>query len=283
MFKQTLKRNFLPLIGGTLACLAIPTTPIAQQHSYASAPNFVDLVEFADPAELIVRAQIRKQAEVESERSPGLRPGYVRLYIEARTIALLSGSVPVGEALRYLVDVPLDASGKAPKLKKAEVLIAGRTVPSRPGEIQLATPTSQIMWTQDVEMRLRPILSQMASPGAPPRITGIRDALSIAGTLAGESETQIFLNSQSGDPVSITVIRRPGQTPVWGVSWSEIVDQAARPPAAETLEWYRLACSLPGEIAQSAMLGSDAASQARTRQDYAFVLRGLGPCQRSAG
>ena len=27
----------------------------------------------------------------------------------------------------------------------------------------------------------------------------------------------------------------PGQSPQWGVSWSEIVDQSARPPAAETL------------------------------------------------
>jgi hypothetical protein len=35
------------------------------------------------------------------------------------------------------------------------------------------------------------------------------------------------------------VIRRPGMDPTWGVSWSEIVDQSAGPPAPETVEWYR--------------------------------------------
>lgn len=285
-----LKKNIFGILLLSCACgaglFASDRAAMAQQKSFlatpAAGPAYADLADFADPAQTVVKAQIRKQAVVEPERSPGLAPGHVRLYIEARTLALLSGSVPVGESLRYLVDVPLDARGKPPKLRKQDVLIAGRTVPSRPGELQLATPTSQLLWTADIEARLRPILAELVAPDAPPRITGIRDALSIAGTLAGESETQIFLSTQTGDPVSITVIRRPNQPPAWGVSWSDIVDQAARPPRADTLEWYRLACFLPPAISAQVMLSTDAVSQARTREDYALVLRGLGPCGRTA-
>lgn len=281
------KSNKIPVI--LCACMGVWAAPaleigaMAQENSYSAGPSFADLADFADPAQIVLKAQIRKQAAVERERSPGLAPGYVRLYIEARTLALISGTVPVGESLRYLVDVPLDARGKVPKLRKKDVLLAGRMVPSRPGEIQLATPTSQRMWTQDVEDRLRPILSQLAAADAPPRIIGIRDALSIEGTLAGESETQIFLSTESGDPVSINIVRRPGQAPDWGVSWSDIVDQSASPPQPETLEWYRLACFLPGTISPQVMLARDAASLARTREDYALVLRGLGPCGRTTG
>ena len=282
MFINSKLPILVTLCAAVWAAPGLETAVTAQENSYSSGPSFADLADFADPAQIVVKAQIRKQATVEPERSPGLEPGYVRLYIEARTLALISGTVPVGESLRYLVDVPLDARGKPPKLRKKDVLLAGKMVPSRPGELQLATPTSQRLWTQDAEDRLRPVLSQLAAADAPPRITGIRDALSIEGTLAGESETQIFLNTETGDPVSINIVRRPGQAPDWGVSWSDIVDQSASPPQPETLEWYRLACFLPGTISPQVMLARDAESLARTREDYALVLRGLGPCGRTA-
>lgn len=261
-----------PVIG--VSAQDIPSVP---QASYA------DLVDLADPSEIVLRAEIRKQAEVEPERAPGLAPGYVRLYIEARTLALISGDVPVGESLRYLVDMPLDSRGKAPKVKKREVLLFARTVPGQAGNIQLVGPSAQLMWNADIEARLRPVLTELAAPDSPPKITGIRDAISIEGNLVGESETQIFLSTETNDPVSISVIRRPAQPPVWGVSWSDIIDQAAQPPRRESLDWYRLTCFLPQKLPERAVLSSNAASKARTRSDYAFVLSQLGECERVRG
>ncbi len=260
---------------------AIPGTAMGQGINPGFEPTYADLVDHADPAQIVVKAQIRKQATVERERSPGLAPGNVRLYVEARTAALISGSVPIGESLRYLVDVPMTAKGKAPKLRKQDVLIFGRAVPGKPGEIQLATPTSQLVWTPELEARLRPILAELMAAGAPPAVTGIRDALSIAGNLAGESETQIFLATQTGDPVSLSVLRAPGRAPVWGVSWTEIVDQSARAPSPDTLEWYRLACFLPRALPAQAILADDPVSRDRTRMDYAHVLSQLGACTRN--
>ena len=203
---------------------------------------------------MVIRAQIRRQIEVERERAPGLALGFARLYIEARTLALVAGNAPIGESLRYLVDVPLDERGKVPELKKQEVLLFANPVAGRAGEVQLSGPGAQQMYSPELEARLRPILADLVARDAPPVVTGVRDALSVPGNLAGESETQIFLETSDGSPVSLTILHRPGRSPVWGVSWGEIIDQAARPPEPETIRWYRLACALPDRLPSGANL-----------------------------
>lgn len=271
----------LTCIAGAFGLFASAIPAISQDFSSSPDLTYVDLMDLSDGAELILTAQIRKQAELRPERAVGVQPGYTRLYIEARTSALLSGSVPVGESLRYLVDVPLAANGKAPKLKKRDVIVFARPVPGRPGEVQLMTRSSQILWSADRESRLRNVLQELVGPDAQPSITGIRDAFSISGNLAGESETQIFASTESDGPVSLSVIRRPGQTPVWGVSWTDIVDQAARPPERNTLAWYRLACFLPQQLPSSALMGDDSAARQQAQTDYKLILTELGQCQRN--
>lgn len=274
-------RNLLiPLFVG-LAAVAMPAGAQAPDAPIARGPTYADLVAISEDAPLVIKAVVKRQAQVAPERAPGLAPGFARLYIEAETQALLAGTVPVGESLRYLVDVPLDARGKVPKFKKEEVLLFARPVPGRPREVQLVDPQAQLAWSPELEARLRPVLAQLASAERPPVVTGVRDALSIAGTLVGESETQLFLDTENDGPVSITVVRRPGMEPRWGVSWSEIVDQSARPPRPETLGWYRLACFLPPQLPAEANLARDAESRTRAAEDYALVIAGLGPCTRN--
>jgi hypothetical protein len=125
------------------------------------------------------------------------------------------------------------------------------------------------------------VIAAFAAPDARPGVTGVRDVMSVPGNLAGESETQMFLDTATGEPVSLTVVRRPGMEPQWGVSWSEIVDQAARPPAPATVEWYRLACFLPRRLPADAFLQQDQASRRRAEADYAYILQQLGDCPRT--
>lgn len=273
-----ISRPFIPAI---LALSLCSSTVALAQGAPGPALTYADIVGLADGTPLVIKAQIRSQVAVGPERSPGLAAGHVRLYIEARTTALIAGSVPVGESLAYLVDVPLDANGKPPKLKKAEVILFARPVTSRPGQLQLIKPDAQLPYSAEFEARLRPVLAALVAPDAPPRITGVRDALAVEGTLVGESETQLFLDTANDGPVSVTVVRRPNQAPRWGVSWSEIVDQAARPPRPGTLAWYRLACALPERLPQQANLSRDARARSLAMQDYAFVMQQLGPCQRT--
>ena len=262
-----------PAAAQTSPAAAAPASPIA-------GPTYADLASLADAADLVIRARIRRQSLLEPARAPGLAPGFARLYVEADTLALIAGRASVGARLAYLVDVRLDPRGKVPKLKSREFVVFADPVPGRPGALQLVAPTAQLPWSAELEARLRPILAELYAPDAPPRITGVSEALAVPGTLSGESETQIFLATESGAPVSLSVLRRPGQAVQWGVSWGEIIDSAARPPAPETLRWYRLACALPPQLPSSANLARDLAERRLAASDYAFILSRLGPCER---
>ena len=261
---------------------ALAVTPLAAQEPVAQTQmTYADIVDLADKSPLVLRARIRDQATLEPERSPGLAPGHVRLYIEAETTALIAGNVPVGESLRYLVDLPLDEKGKAPKLKKQDVVLFARTVPGRPAEIQLVEADAQFPYSDAFADSLRSVLASLLAPSAPPRVTGVRDALAVEGTLVGESETQLFLDTENDGPVSVTVVRRPNQAPRWGVSWTEIVDQAARPPRRDTLEWYRLACFLPSGLPGEANISRDPRARTLAERDYTLVIQQLGACPRT--
>lgn len=256
-------------------------TPVPASAAAATAPTYADLATLSEASELVIRAQIRRQTTLKPERAPDVAPGFARLYVEAQTIALIAGRSSVGGTLAYLVDVPLDAKGKVPKLKKQDFVLFARSVPGRAGQLQLVSPTAQLAYTPDLEARLRPILTELyAAEGPPPRITGISDALAVQGTLTGESETQIFLATEDRSPVSITVLRRPGQQVQWGVSWGEIIDSSARPPQPETLRWYRLACALPAQLPSNANLAREADERRLAASDYAFVREAIGPCDR---
>jgi hypothetical protein len=132
------------------------------------------------------------------------------------------------------------------------------------------------------EQRVRHVLTQMLQGEQWPAITGVHEVMSVPGNLAGESETQIFLETRSGAPAAITVLRRPGMAPSWGVSWTDIVDQSARPPQPETLEWYALACFLPDDLPDESFIQRDSQSRQRAREDYALVLDQIGACSRSS-
>lgn len=281
-FLRNRATDFLAAIGLVIVPVgALQAQPAPAAQTDAGAPTYADLAALANSSELVVRAEIRRQATVEPERAPGLAPRYVRLYVTARTQALVTGTVPVGEELNFLADVPLNEKGKVPRLKRLEVLLFANSVPGRAGAIQLVAPSGMLQYSPDLDARLRPILSELASGSAPPPVTGVRDAFSVRGNLAGESETQIFLNTEGAVPASISVLRRPGRSPVWGVSWGEIIDAAARPPEPNSIGWYRLACSLPEQLPASALYSDDASARRQAAADYVLVKQSLGPCPRN--
>ncbi|NRD90687.1 hypothetical protein C8024_16400 [Sphingopyxis sp. BSNA05] len=101
------------------------------------------------------------------------------------------------------------------------------------------------------------------------------------GTIIGEGETQIFMETENGSPISITVLKRAGQQKFWAVSLGEIVDEAARAPVRNSLLWYRLACFLPRQLPGSALASDSPANARQARSDYQMVLDDLGNCPRS--
>lgn len=257
------------------SAFAQPAQPVAM------GPTYADLADLADSAPVVVKANVRKAIRVRNERAPGLKPGFGRLYVQARTTALLSGNSAIGESLAYLVDLPLDERGKVPSLKKQDVILFARAVPGRPGELQLIRPDAQLLATQANEARVREILTALVSPDAPAEVSGVREIIFVPGTLAGEGETQMFLTTKDRSAASITVRHEPNRPPLWGVSFSELVADVSRPPARGTLEWYRLACFLPPLPPSGANLSEGAFAKRQAEEDYRYVLRELGPCERT--
>lgn len=269
--------RFVPLV--CAAVLAVGAAPLPAPVE-GPAPTYADLVDLSDSAPLVLRAQIRRQSAVEPERARGVRPGWVRLYLQAQVDALLFGKTAVGQDQAYLVDVPLDARGKPPKLTKTAVLLFARPVPGRPGELQLVAPDAQISSTPARDAQVRGIIGELLAADAPAKVGALREAINVAGDLAGEGETQLFLTTAKGAPVAISVARKAGEAPRWSVSFSEVVENGVK-PAAGTLAWYRLACFLPRRLPQGANLSESAAERAQAETDYTFVLGELGTCRRT--
>jgi hypothetical protein len=265
-------------------CLAISAEPLTQNvvQTY-SGPAYADLADLADSAPLVILGEIRGMIRLEGARAANAPDGFARVYVEARGLEALRGVMPEGQELRYLADVPVDAKGRVASFKKAKVVLFARPVAGGNGEIQLISGDAQLAAVPEILQRLRPLLAELTAAGAPPRITGVSMALYQEGNLAGEGETQIFLNTASGTPAAIIVQHKTGQPPRWSLSFSEVVDPAGRPPVAETLPWYRLACFLPASLPTAANVGDSQEAKDRAMGDYLLVRRDVGVCERRRG
>ncbi|MFL6845165.1 MAG: hypothetical protein ACJ8ER_09825 [Allosphingosinicella sp.] len=261
------------------ALLAIAAAPAESQ---TSAPTYADLADLALAAPVAAQVRVVDAAAVKAERAPGLRPGMARFYVEGDLVSLIRAPQSLPARLSWLVDLPRDSKGKAPKLRKgSELLLLAAPVAGRPGELRLIAPDAQLPFTAERAATLRAIVREASSATPPPRIAGIGRAFHVPGAIRGESETQIFLQTAEGTPVSLTVLRRPGETPQWAVALSEIVDEAAAPPAPDTLLWYRLACGLPRALPRQSLAEADSDGVAAIQADYRLVLDRLGPCVRT--
>ncbi|HYI41413.1 MAG TPA: hypothetical protein VE053_13955 [Allosphingosinicella sp.] len=264
------------------ALVAVAAAPAESQPAVPPAPTYADLADLALAAPVAAQVRIAEATAVKAERAPGLAPGMARFYVEAGLVSLIRSPQSLPPRLSYLVDLPRDAKGKAPKLRKgSEYLLLAAPVPGKPGELRLAAPDAQIAFTPERAATLRSIVREASSASPPPRIAGIGRAFHVPGAIRGESETQIFLQTAGGTPVSLTVLRRPGETPLWAVALSEIVDEAAEPPAPGTLLWYRLACGLPSALPRQSLAEADPEGAKAIEADYRLVLERLGPCVRT--
>jgi hypothetical protein len=274
-----MRRICLPIFA-LLAAAAPP--PPGDSRDAAPALTYADSADLALAAPVAAQVRIVEADVLKDEQAAGVPAGLARFYVEADMVSLIRAPGPLPARTAYLVDLPRDSKGKAPRLKKGmEFLILAAPVPERPGELRLVAPDAQLPFTPAEAERLRAIVREAAGPSAPPRITGLGKAFHVPGAIPGESETQIFLQTADARPVSLSVLRRPGQTPQWAVALSEIVDEAAEPPAPGTLLWYRLACTLPPRLPAQSLGDADSEGAAATQADYRLVLERLGPCLRN--
>ncbi|WP_454278213.1 hypothetical protein [Sphingomonas sp. Marseille-Q8236] len=245
-----------------------------------TGPGYADMADLVLSAPVIADVTIRSAAAIKGAEAAGVAAGHQRFYVEADVGTLIRGAGGLPARVGYLFDAATDARGRAPRLKKMRVLIFARRVPNAADQLQLVAPDAQLAWTPDAEQRSRAITRDALSPDAPPVITGVGNAFYVPGSLPGEGETQIFLTTANNRPVSLSVLRRPGEDRRYAVALSEIVDESAAPPTRDTLLWYRLACALPESLPDHSTASLSPEDAGAARDDYRFVLQKLGPCGR---
>lgn len=250
-------------------------TPVAYTPS-----SYADVADVAVQSATIVDARIRRVRVVEAARAVGVPAHLVRLYIEADVGTVLYGRDPVAARVAYITDQPRLANGRAPRLGRQRVLLFARPV-TVTNQLQLVQPGAQLLWDAERDFTARAIATEMARGSPPPAITGVSQAFHVAGTVEGESETQIFLSTANGQPISLTILRRPSQLPRWAVAFGEIVDESAGTPARRSLGWYRLACGLPARLPSAAVTTSSAEDVRAIVRDYAIVTSAIGACDRA--
>jgi hypothetical protein len=269
-----------PVVAAAAASLLLAAVPDSRALAQPAGPTYADLADLSLTAPVAAHVRLKRATALKPGEAGNIGAGRTRFYVVAEMVSLIRGAEGLPAQVSYLADVA-HAGAKPPKLaKKSEYIILARPVPGRPGELQLVSPDAQMPYTPERATMLRSILREASAAEAAPRIIGIGRAFHVPGSLPGESETQIFLQTADNRPVSLSVLRRPGEAPRWAVALSEVTDDAAAPPSPNSLLWYRLACTLPKTIPPQSY--ADAADQADAiRADYRLVVEALGACART--
>ena len=271
------------LAAGLTAVIAQPVesqnVPVAPPG--AATVSYADLADLALPAPFVAHVRIADVDVLDRSEAPNVAPGHRRFLVDADVVALIRGAEGTPQRIHYMIDLPNDARGKAARLRKREEkLVMATPAGNRPGEVRLVAPDAQIPYSPAFADQLRAILREATAGSPAPRITGFGRAFHVPGSLAGESETQIFLQTADERPISLNVLRRPGEQPRWSVALSEIVDDAAGPPPPNSLLWYRLACTLPAALPARSLNEAAPNERGSIQADYRLILQRLGPCVR---
>jgi hypothetical protein len=278
----SLSRPFISAVSAAVfLASAAPAQTVPKSGAVMQEPGYADLADLALAAPLAAVVTVRSATRLKGADAVGVLPGRIRFYVEGDVETLIAGKAGLPARIGWLADVPLAPANRMPKLKKRRLIVLARPVPGRADMIQLVARDAQLDWSPALDQRLRAVLAAAYAADAPPAITGIGHAFHVAGSIPGEGETQMFLRTTNGRPVSLSVLRRPGEEPRWAVSLGEMVSDTAAAPQHDTLLWYRLACGLPSELSDESVADQLPEDAAQARRDYHFVLEKLGPCGRS--
>ncbi|HEY0012062.1 MAG TPA: hypothetical protein VGB79_04330 [Allosphingosinicella sp.] len=275
---------YIVAAGAALVSGSSYATDSQQQPAPASAPalTYADAADLAVSAPIAAHVRVVRASALRERDAPGVTAGHRRFLVTADVVSLIRAPDALPPRVSWLVDLPNDSRGRAARLaKRAELLVLAAPVAGRPGELRLAAPDAQLPYSAPLAERLRAIHRELAGGSPPPRITAVGRAFHVPGAIPGESETQIFLQTADQRPVSLSILRRPGEQPRWVVSLAEFVDENAAAARPETLLWYRLACTLPRTLPAQSMAAASGEEAQAIQADYQLVLQGLGPCTRT--
>lgn len=285
-----MKRRYSLFVAGlmvaglsTVSAAQVPqlTSAVTPAFAVPAANNsYADIADLVVISPLIVDVQVRKVTKVPVEQAVGVPANFQRMLIDADVLALIRGNDGVADKVRFLLDVPKDAKGKIPKLKKQRYFLMGSKAAGLPGTIKLSRPDALIEWSAGNDAMLRAITKEAVIIDAPQAIVGLTSAFHSPGTVIGAGETQIFVQARANQIYSLSIFSAPGEPKRWAVSTGEVIDESATAPQKSSLLWYRLACGLPRALDAKLVETAEQENVAKAQADYRFVLESLGPCDR---
>lgn len=261
-------------------------SPSIPPSIHAATPQLTD-AEWLRLAGLAVNSPVVIEGEVRRVRRIGGRA---------------AADVPAGES-RHLVELDLTAALKAPGVlpARAEWLWQGpgRNAPVAKGaqlqvfladpragpapevmQYRLIAPDAMRRRTPADDAALRAILGEARQPGAAGlMVTGVSAGFRTEGTVAGRSESQFFLTTTGGRPLTLTVTRTPDAPPAVSVATGDVIAASAQAIQPRTLVWRALSCGLPAQLPDT--LAESVAADPGLAEDYALARAGLADC--SAG
>jgi hypothetical protein len=256
--------------------------PVSAKNTPPSAQSpftYADIADLATPATAVMIVTIRSVVPTSKKDAAGPVSTLDSIYVEAQPRAVIRGSLTIPKRIAFLADMNRTAGAQS-SLKGQTVILFARPT-ANPAHYQLVSSQGILPHSPATETLARSIIAEMDGEVAAPVITRIGEAFHVAGTLEGEGESQIFLRTLTKAPVSLSIVRRPGLAPDFGVALGEIVDEAAGLPARNTLLWYRLACNLPPALPTASFAALEPANADAVQADYAALLDQLGQCPRS--
>lgn len=246
-----------------------------------NSASYDDIMSITLESELVVDIVAKKIKNLPASQSVGVRPDRKRVLIIAEVQSLIRGKTGLNSEVSFLFDAPIDSRGKIPKLKKLRFVAFGRHISGRNDFIRLTHTASMLLYSESLNNRVRNSIREVIADNAPQKITSISSAFHSPGTIIGEGETQIFLNTEFGQPMAISVTSKQGQNRRWSVSTSEVIDINATEPRRFSLLGYRLACSLPRSLSPSIIESINQDNREKLLSDYKLVIDSIGLCQRN--
>ncbi|WP_199553907.1 hypothetical protein [Sandaracinobacteroides hominis] len=256
--------------------MAQPKPAATPQTAPLSWTDWADLV-LASP--VILSATVDDVDRLGRKQAPDVPPGQVRALVTARLTAALKSPSVLPAAAAWLWQGEADARGRAPFSKALPVLVFGSPMtgggdPSvQP--LRLTAAHAQQPWSGASEATVRSILAEALKPAAQGlMVTAVKDGFHSEGDVPGRSESQFFLSTEGGRPLTLVVSRTAGTEPTVRVATGDLVDRAA-PVQRQTLLWRGLACGMPRALPAS--LAANPALSA----DYAAARTSIGVCGRT--
>ena len=264
----------------SLAFTAAASPPVAAKNiaQAPAVPTYAHVADLATAASTVAVVQVKSIATVPPERAPGLKSGEARYYVEAESRSLIRGDSGLGRQVNFVIDGSPEKSLR-PVTKKGDYIVFG-SVDGRIDMLQLLSSDSILPWSKENEALTRKIVAELLAPNAPPPVTQIESAFYVAGVVKGEGETQIFLETANKQPISLSIIRRPDEQPLFNTALGEVVGDIAKMPTPNTLLWYRLACGLPADLPPDSVTGLSPSAAQSAQRDYADFMAALGACAR---